>query len=208
MRDFLSIARKFGGMASACFIMAATCGIPAYGQQSPQNNTASIVAVQKQENQTDKIRMNAENVAHPFFKDMGVPGAAGVFHSRLAGLATRIESHTDGNFTSHCGTGLTKFIDPHVINDWFPANPPTGVIFQFKDVTSKIGMSGFSPPIESKTSTPLGDAKRINTLAGFSTAVANSRTFFNQANLTTHENTGWTAAQRWASGPSKTCSSD
>jgi hypothetical protein len=74
---------------------------------------------------------------------------------------------------------LTKFIDPHVINDRFPANPPTGAIFQFKDVTSKIGMSGFSTLIESKTSTPLGDANRINTLAGFSTAVANSQTFFN-----------------------------
>jgi hypothetical protein len=58
MRDFLYITRKLGGMASACFIVSATCGLPAYGQQSPQNNTASVAVGQKQENETDKIRMN------------------------------------------------------------------------------------------------------------------------------------------------------
>ena len=206
-RGSLSITRRVGGMASACFIVSAACGLPVYGQQSPQNNTASVGVGQEQENQTDKIGMDDENVEHPFFKDIGVPGAAGVFHPRLGGLATRTESHTDGNFTSHCGAGLSKFIDPHVTNDRFPANPPAGAIFQFKDVTSKNGMSGFSPLIEPKTSRRSGDAKRLNTLAGPSSVLPNSRALFNQATITTRENTGGTAGQGWGS-PTKTCPSD
>ena len=208
MRDFLSITRKLGGMTLACFIVPATCGFPAYGQQSRQNNTASIAVGQKQENQNAKIRMNDENLVHPFFKDMGVPGAAGVFHPRLAGLATRTESHTDGNFTSHCATGLTKFIDSSAINGRFPGKRPAGDIFQFKDVTNRNGMSGFSPLFESKTSTPLGDLNRINTLAGLSTVLPNSRALFNQATITAHENTGWTAGEGWGSRPSRACPSD
>lgn len=208
MRNFLSIRRKLGGMASAGFILLATCGLPAHGQQSPQNDTASVLIGQDQENQTDKIRLYDENVAHPFFQDIGMPEAAGVFHIRLAGLTTRTENYTEGNFTSLCGAGLTKLIAPQVTNDRFPAKPRTIAVFQFKDVTSKIGRGGFSPLIESKTSTPFGDAKRINNLAGFSTAVSNSRTFFNQASIPTREKTGWTAAQPWASGPSNTCSPD
>ncbi len=108
MRDFLSITRKLGGMSLACFIVSATWGLPAYGQQSPQNNIASVVVGQKQENQTDKFRMNDEYVAPPLFKDMGVPGAGGVFYPRLTGLATRTESQTDSIFTSHCGIELTS----------------------------------------------------------------------------------------------------
>ena len=187
MRDFLSITRKLGGMASACFMVSAICGLPAYGQQSSQNNTASVVIGQKQENQAEKIRINDKNMAHRYFKEMGMSGAAGVFQPRLAGLKTRAEIHKDGNFTSHCGTGLTKFIDPQVINDRFPANPRTVAVFQFEDVTSKIGTTGFSPLIESKTSTPLGDGKRSNTLVGFSTLLPNSRAIFNPANITTLE---------------------
>ena len=208
MRNFLSITRRLGGMASACFIVSAACGLLAYGQQSPQTNTASVEVGEQQENQTDKVRMNDENLAHPFFKDMGVPGAAGVFHPRLDGLATRSESHTDGNFTSHCGAGLTRFIDPQVINDRFPANPPAGAIFQFKDVPNRNGISGFSPLIDSRTSTRSGDAKRINTPAGLSTVLPNSRALFNQATITTRENTAWTAGLGWESNPSKTCPSD
>lgn len=205
MRDLLSITRKLGGIASACFIVSATCGLPAYGQQSPQNNIASVVVGQKQGNQTDKFRMNDENGVYLFFKDMG---AVGVFYPRLTGLATRTESHTDGNFTSHCGTELTKLTNPLIRNDRFSANPSTVTIFQFKDVTSKIEISGFSPLIESNTPPPLGTAKRTNTPAGFSTVLANSRAFFNQATITARENSWWRAAQRWASKPSKTCSSD
>ena len=208
MRDFLSITRKLGGMTLACFIVPATCGFPAYGQQSRQNNTASIAVGQKQENQNAKIRMNDESLAHPFLKDMGVAGAAVLFHPRPAGLATPTESHTEGNFTSHCGTGLTKFIDPHAINGRFPSKRPAGAIFQFKDVTNKNGMSGFSPLFESRTSTPLGDLNRINTLAGLSTVLPNSRALFNQATITTRANTGWTGGKGWRSGPSRACPSD
>jgi hypothetical protein len=205
MRAFLSMTRKLGGMATACFIVLATCGFPAYGQQSPQNNTASVVFGQKQEDQAGKIRMNDENVAHSYFSDIGVPAAAGVFHPRLFGLATRAESHTEGNFTSPCGTRLTSFKELHVINEKFPANPRTIAAFQFKDATSKVGMNGFSPLIDSKASMPIDDAKGANTLAGFSTTAANPQTFFNQANITTRENTGRTAVQPWVSDPSKIC---
>jgi hypothetical protein len=194
-------------MVSACFIVSATWGLSAYGQQSPQYNTASVDVGHKQESQTDKIGMNDENVAHPFFKGSGVPDTAGGFHPRPDRLATHTESHTDGNFTSRCGTELTKFIDPHVINDRFPANPPTGAIFQFKDVTNKDGMSGFLARIESKTSTQSGNTKRLNTPASHSTVPLNSRALFNQSTMTTRENTEWTAGQGWGS-PSRACSSD
>ena len=208
MRDFLSMTRNLGGMSLACFIVSATCGLAAYGQQSPQNNIASVIVGQKQETQTEKIRMNDEYVAQPLFKDMGVPGAAGVFYPRLDWLATRAESHTEGNFTSRCGTELVKLTDPQIRNDRFSASPRTVAIFQFKDVTNTNGISGFPPLIESNTSSPLGAAKHINTRAGFSTVLADSRAFFNQAYITARENSWWRAAQRWASKPSKTCSSD
>jgi hypothetical protein len=208
MRDFLSMTRKLGGISLACFIVSAASGLPAYGQQSLQDNIASIVGGQKQENRADKIRMNDEYVAQPLFKDMGVPGATGVFYPRLAWLATRAESHTEGNFTSHCGTELVNLPDPQIRNDRFSASPRTVALFQFTDVTSTNGISRFPPLIESHTSSPLGAAKQINTRAGFSIVLADSRAFFNQAYITARENSWWRAAQRWASKPSKTCSSD
>jgi hypothetical protein len=53
-------------------------------------------------------------------------------------------------------------------------------MFQFAAVRSKNGMSGFSPLIEFEFPTRSGGGKRINTLVGFSTALANSRASFNQ----------------------------
>ena len=179
MLNFLSLARKLGVMASACLLVLAAWGLPAYGQQSPQNNTSPAMG-QNQDKQADNMGMQDEEVAHPFFTHMGVPEAVGVFNLRLAGLATRTGGHTDGDFAFHFETGLTKFIGLHIRNDRFLANPRTEAMFQFAAVRSKNGMSGFSPIIEFEIPTRSGGGKRINTLVGFSTALANSRASFNQ----------------------------
>ena len=100
MSDFLSMTRKLGGMAIAFGIVTAACGLPTYGQQSPQNDPSLAVQVQKQENQAGRIRMNDTKVAHPFFKELGVPGSAGGFQPQLAGRANRIENYSDGNSVS------------------------------------------------------------------------------------------------------------
>jgi hypothetical protein len=121
-----------------------------------------------------------EEVAHPFFTHMGIPEAVGVFSLRAAGLATRAEGEVEGDFAFHLETGLTKFVGIHVRNDRFLNKPRTEVMFQFAAVRGKNGMSGFSPLIEFEVPTRTGGGKRINTLVGFSSALANSRAAFNQ----------------------------
>ena len=179
MLNFLSLARKLRVRASACLLVLAAWGLPVYGQQSPQNNTSPAMG-QNQDKQPDKMGMQDEEVAHPFFTHMGVPEAVGVFNLRLAGLATRTGGHTDGDFAFHFETGLTKFIGLHVRNDRFLTNTRTEAMIQFAALRSKSGMSGFSPIIEFEFPTRSGGGKRVNTLVGFSTALANSRVSFNQ----------------------------
>lgn len=166
-------------IAIACFIAFATWGLPAYSQQMPQDTTAPA-AQTNQDNQTDKTGMEEEEVAHPFFTHMGVPEGVGVYNLRLSGLATRTDGRTDGDFAFHIETGLTKFIGLHVRNDRFLNNTRTEAMFQFAAVRSKNGMSGFSPLIEFEFPTRSGGGTRVNTLVGFSTALANSRASFNQ----------------------------
>ncbi len=166
-------------IALVCLMMFAAWGLPAYSQQMPQDTTAAAPG-KNQDNQTDKVGMEEEEVAHPFFTHMGVPEGVGVYNLRLAGLATRTDGHTDGDFAFHFETGLTKFIGLHVRNDRFLTNTRTEAMFQFAAVRSKNGMSGFSPLIEFEFPTRSGGGKRINTLVGFSTALANSRVSFNQ----------------------------
>jgi hypothetical protein len=145
----------------------------------PQDNPAPATG-KNQDKQTDKTGMEEEEVAHPFFTHMGVPEGVGVYNLRLASLATRADGHTDGDFAFHFETGLTKFIGLHVRNDRFLTNTRTEAMFQFAAVRSKSGMSGFSPLIEFEFPTRSGGGKRVNTLVGFSTALANSRASFNQ----------------------------
>ena len=99
---------------------------------------------------------------------------------RVAGLATRLEGRTEGDFAFHLETGLTSFIGLHVRNDRFLDKPRSEVMFQFAAARSKDGMSGFSPIIEFEIPTQSGDGSRINTLVGFSTALATARVSFNQ----------------------------
>ena len=179
MASFFSHAQTFGVMAVACLILLAASALPAYSQQKPPDNTAPA-AEQKQDNQSDKTGMEEEEVAHPFFTHMGVPEGVGVYNLRLAGLATRTGGHTDGDFAFHFETGLTKFIGLHIRNDRFLTNTRTEAMVQFAAVRSKNGMSGFSPIIEFEFPTRSGGGKRVNTLVGFSTALANSRVSFNQ----------------------------
>ena len=178
MACHFGFVRKLGGMASVYLIALATWGFPAHGQESPQNNAPPAMGPNG-DGQADKMGKD-EEVAHPFFTHMGMPEAVGVFNLRLAGLATRVDGHTKGDFGFHFETGLTKSIGLHVRNDRFLDKPRTEVMFQFAALRSKDGMSGFSPIIEFEFPTRSGDGKRINTLVGFSTALTNSNISFNQ----------------------------
>lgn len=160
----------------ACFIVFAAWALPAYSQQMPPPTTPN-----PGKDQTDKTDMQEEEkVAHPFFTHMGVPEGVGVYNLRLAGLATRADGRTDGDFAFHFETGLAKNIGLHVRNDRFLSKTRSEVMFQFAAIRSKNGMSGFSPIIEFEIPTRTGNGKRIRTLVGFSTALANSRAAFNQ----------------------------
>ncbi len=179
MMSLCCFVRRFGGATFAGLIALAAPGLPAMGQQPPQSATAPAMG-QKQDKTAAKSGMQDEEVAHAFFTHMGVPEVVDVFSLRLAGLATRVDGRTEGDFAFHFETGLTKFIGLHVRNDRFLDKPRSEVMFQFAAVRSKNGMNGFSPIIEFEIPTRSGDGKRIHTLVGFSTALANSRVSFNQ----------------------------
>ena len=118
---------------------------------------------------------------HPFFTHMGLPEGVGVFNLRLAGLATRADGKTEGDFAFHFETGLTRSIGLHVRNDRFLDLPRSEVMFQFAAFTSADGMSGFAPIIEFEIPTRSGSGSRINSLVGFTSTLANARLVFNQA---------------------------
>ena len=181
MDYFCGLIRKFGLITLACFMVLVTCGFFAYAQQ-PSPNPSPSAGAQQQSSPSDRMAMNddEEEVAHPFFTHMGVPEAVGVFNLRLAGLATRADGRTKGDFAFHFETGLTKYIGLHVRNDSFLDRTRSEVMFQFAAIRSKDGMSGFSPIIEFEIPTRTGGGKRIHTLIGFSTALANNRVAFNQ----------------------------
>ena len=124
--------------------------------------------------------MAAEEVAHPFLTHMGLPEGVGVFSLRASGLVTRADSKTEGDFSFHFETGLTKTIGLHIRNDAFRTNSHTEVMFQFVAIMSKDGMSGFAPLIEFEFPTRSGAGSRIESLIGFTTALANSQIAFNQ----------------------------
>lgn len=121
-----------------------------------------------------------EEVAHPFLTHMGIPEGVGVFSLRVAGLVTRADGKSDGDFSFHFETGLTKAIGLHIRNDAFRTNPRTEVMFQFAAIMSKNGMSGFAPIIEFELPTRSGAGSRIESLVGFTTALTNSQVAFNQ----------------------------
>ncbi len=181
MQSFCSSIRWFGLVAPACFVALGLCGLSAYGQQAPQSSNAPAASQHQDPHAEGKMMDDKETeVAHAFFTHMGVPEAVGVFSLRLGGLGTRAEGQTDGDFAFHFETGLTEIIGIHVRNDRFFDRPLTEVMFQFAAVRSKNGMSGFSPLIEFEIPTRSGGGKRIHSLIGFSTALANSRASFNQ----------------------------
>lgn len=117
---------------------------------------------------------------HPFLTHMGVPEGVGVFALRVSGLATRADGKTTGDFGFHLETGLTKTIGLHIRNDAFRTNSHTEAMFQFAAIMSEDGMSGFAPLIEFEFPTHSGAGSRIESLVGFSTALANPRVSFNQ----------------------------
>ena len=121
-----------------------------------------------------------QEVAHPFFSHMGMPEGVGVHSLRLGALVTRTEGNNDGDFAFHFETGLTKFIGVHLRNNGILNEQHTELMFQFAAVRSENGMSGFAPIVEFEFPTHSGGDRHINTLVGFSTALANSNAAFNQ----------------------------
>ena len=181
MKTFSSLICKFLLIGLANLFAWGFCGLSAYGQQAPPRSNAPP-AGQRQDAQAGMPQMSdeEEEVAHPFFTHMGVPEGVGVYNLRLAALATRADGRTKGDFAFHFETGLTKYIGIHVRNDSFLNRTRSEVMFQFAAIRSKNGMSGFSPILEFEIPTRRGGGSRINTLVGFSTALANKRAAFNQ----------------------------
>lgn len=119
-------------------------------------------------------------VAHPFLSHMGMPEAVGVYSVRLGGMITRTDDKTNFDFAFHFETGLSQFIGFHLRSDGILDRQHTEIMFQFAAVRSADGMSGFSPIIEFEIPTRSGGDRHVNTLVGFSTALASTTTAFNQ----------------------------
>jgi hypothetical protein len=170
-QEMRSLTRKLGLVALAGFIAFAVLVSSAHGQDQP---------IQAPKMNMDN--MNGENVevAHPFFSHMGMPEGVGVHSLRLGALVTRTEGSKDGDFAFHLETGLTKFIGVHLRNNGIMNEQHTELMFQFAAVRNEDGMSGFAPIIEFEFPTHSGGDQHINTLVGFSTALANSNAAFNQ----------------------------
>jgi hypothetical protein len=166
-----SSRRKLGLIALAGFIALASFALSSYGQDHP--TPAPKMKMGNMDGQE-------EEVAHPFYTHMGVPEAVGVYSLRLGALVTSAEGKRDGDFAFHFETGLTKIIGVHFRNDGIVDQQHTELMFQFAAVRSEVGMSGFSPIIEFEFPTHSGGDQNINTLVGFSTALANSKAAFNQ----------------------------
>lgn len=118
-------------------------------------------------------------VPHAFFTHEGLAEGVGVWNLRSAALATRADGRTEGDFALHLETGITERIGLHLRNDRFGDLPRSEAMFQFAAVTSGDGMSGFAPLVEFEVPTRSGAGRRVNTLVGFTTKLANSRAAFN-----------------------------
>jgi hypothetical protein len=170
-QEIRSSRRQLGLIALAGFIALVSFALSAHGQvqptQAPKMNTGNMDG-------------GDQEVAHPFFAHMGMPEAVGVYSLRLGALLTRAEGNRDGDFAFHFETGLTKFIGVHLRNNGILDRQHTELMFQFAAVRSEDGMSGFAPIIEFEFPTYSGGDQHINTLVGFSTALADSKAAFNQ----------------------------
>jgi hypothetical protein len=179
MKNLNSISRFINFSLFSIFIFGVST-LSAYSQQMSKMNADSTKI--KSRNASDKMGQMSDDkdLAHPFFSHMGMPHEVGSYSLRLSALATRTDGKTKGDFAFHFETGLSKFIGLHIRNDRFLQESHTEIMFQFAAIKSRDGMSGFSPIIEFEIPTRKG-ATRINTLVGFSTAIAGSHLAFNQA---------------------------
>lgn len=170
-KEIHSLRLKLGLIVVAGFIALFSFTLPAYGQDKPTQTPMMNM---------DNMDGVEQEVAHPFFSHMGMPEAVGVYSLRLGALVTRTEGNKNGDFAFHFETGLTKFIGVHLRNNGILNEQHTEFMFQFAAVRSEDGMSGFAPIIEFEFPTHSGGDQHINTLVGFSTALANSKAAFNQ----------------------------
>lgn len=166
-----SSGRKLGLIEVTCFIALVSFTLSVHGQDKPPQDPKMNM---------DNMDSAEQEVAHPFFSHMGMPETVGVYSIRLGALLTRTEVNKDGDFAFHFETGLTKFIGVHLRNDGILDRQHTELMFQFAAVRSEDGMSGFAPIIEFEFPTHSEGDQHINTLVGFSTALANSKAAFNQ----------------------------
>jgi hypothetical protein len=166
-----SSRRKLGQIALSGFMALVSFTLSAYGQDQP---------TQAPKMNMDNMDSVEQEIAHPFFSHMGMPEGVGVYSLRLGALVTSTEGNKDGDFAFHFETGLTKFIGVHLRNNGILNEQHTELMFQFAAVRSEDGMSGFAPIIEFEFPTHSGGDQHINTLVGFSTALANSKAAFNQ----------------------------
>lgn len=125
------------------------------------------------------VREEEMELPHAFFTHEGLPEGVGSYSLRLAGLATRADGKTDGDFAFHLEMGLTKLIGLHIRNDRFLDSPKSEAMFQFAAITNKSGTSGFAPIIEFQFPTHSG-ARGITTEVGFTTKVTGAGFAFNQ----------------------------
>jgi hypothetical protein len=166
-----SSRRKLGLIALAGFLALVSFTLSAYGQDQP---------TQAPKMNMDNMDSVEQEVAHPFFSHMGMPEGVGIYSLRLGALVTRTEGNKDGDLPFHFETGLTKSIGVHLRNDRILNSQHTELMFQFAAVRSEDGMSGFAPMIEFEFPTHSAGDQHINTLVGFSTALANTKAAFNQ----------------------------
>lgn len=163
--------RRIGTATAVLLAVAALGGLPPFAGRAAAQDPMPSAGEEGEE----------AEVPHPFFTHMGLPEGVGKWNLRAAGLATRADGSTDGDFAFHLETGITKLIGLHIRNDRFLAVPRTEAMFQFAVLTSRNGMSGIAPIIEFEVPTRSGGGSRINTLVGFTSTLANSRAAFNQA---------------------------
>jgi hypothetical protein len=176
---FLNFARKHGLKIVACLMLVAIFGLHAYSQQKPMNQKPPAAVKTQNEPEDTGAMEEEEELPHAFFTHEGLPDAVGSFSLRTSALVMRTDGATKGDFAFHLETGLTKRIGLHIRNDRFLDNTRSEVMFQYAAITSKNGQSGFAPIIEFEFPTRRGGGSRINTLVGFTTKFANSRSAFN-----------------------------
>jgi hypothetical protein len=180
MKSKFSFTRRFKHSFLIFLSVFLLGGLSSYSQEMKKMDKDSS-SVQNKNKNVDKPAGKEEekDLPDPFFSHMGMPEAVGTYSMRFSALSSQIDGKSVADFAFHIEIGLSKIVGLHIRNDRFLANPASEIMFQFLVLKSKDGMSGFAPIIEFEIPTHTGE-KRINTLVGFTSTLANSRVAFDQ----------------------------